>query len=122
MNRGIFGFPRNAALQAKSVTAQAVSAETVSASTLAATTAVRTPGSSVANTGIKLVNDADLGTLFRPLSYTAVDTVSTSNGGSFGNANCSVGISGSVSGNQLNLSLTNNCNCNCANCDCSTCP
>jgi hypothetical protein len=107
MNKGILGFPRNAALQVKSVAAQ----------TVTATTLVKAPGSSATSTGIKLVDDSDLGALFRPASYTAVQTVSTSTGGGFGNANCSSTVSASVTGNQLNLSLSNNCNCNCV---CST--
>jgi hypothetical protein len=125
MNKGILGFPRNAALQAKSVTAQTVnagtvSAQTVSASTLAAISVVKTAGSSATNTGIKLVNDADLGTLFRPASYTAVETVSVSPSGSFGSGNCSVSLAGSsVTGNQLNLQVVSNCNCACV-CACST--
>jgi hypothetical protein len=111
MNRGIFGFPRSGALDARSVKAQ----------TLDATAAVKTPGTGATSTGIKLVDDSDLGTLFRPASYTAVQGVSFSHGGGFGNANCNVTLSGGVSGNQLNVSVSSNCNCNCV-CDCTSCP
>lgn len=122
MNKGILGFPRNAALQAKSVTAQTVTAQsvaapTVTAATLAATAAVRTPGSSAANTGIKLVDDSDLGALFRPTSYVAVQTASVNNSG--GGQNCAGPLSVSVSGSHLTITRDTNCNCNC---DCTSCP
>lgn len=117
MNKGILGFPRNAALQAKSlaaqtVTAETVSAQTVSAPTLAATTAVRTPGSSAANTGIKLVDDSDLGALFRPVSYVALQTASVNNSG--GGQNCAGPLSVSVSGSHLTITRDTNCNCACS--------
>jgi hypothetical protein len=109
MNKGILGFPRNSVLQANSLTAQTVSASQ----------RIGVPGSSATNTGIKLIDDSDLGSLFRPVSYTGVQTVSTSHSGGFGNANCSNAISASVTGNQLNISMSANCNCNCV-CACST--
>lgn len=70
MNRGIFGFPRHGALDVRQVTAQ----------TVTVTAAVRTPGTSASDTGIKLLDQSDLGLLFRPASYTAIDTVSNSGG------------------------------------------
>lgn len=123
MNKGIFGFPRNAALEARSLTARTVTAETVNAQTvsaastvtaptLAATNLVRTTGASPSSTGIRLVNDADLGSLFLPASYTAVQSVSVSNGGIAAGS-----ISASISGNHLSISHLHNCAC-----DCSSCP
>lgn len=111
MNKGILGFPRNAALQARSVTAQTVTVGN----------RLNVPGASAASTGIKLADEQDLGSLFRPMSYTAVQSVSTSGGSGFGNANCSSSLSASVSGGHLSISISHNCNCNCA-CDCTSCP
>ena len=107
MNTGIFGFPRNAALQAKSVDARRVTAETVKA-----TGAVVTPGSTATNTGIKLIDESDLGALFRPASYTAVQTASVSVSG--GGQNCAGPISVSVSGSHLTINRDTNCNCACS--------
>jgi hypothetical protein len=106
MNRGIFGFPRHGALDARQVTAQ----------TVTATTALRTAGTSAGNTGIKLLNDSDLGSLFRPASYTAFDTVSNSGsspGSGWAVAEASLSMPNPFTV-QLNKSYAPvDCNCNC---------
>src|SRR5688572_3736033 len=125
MNKGVFGFPRNGALEAKSLTAQTVNTETVSAQTisaqtvgvgqtvtaptLTATSLLRTTGSSSSSTGIRLINDSDLGTLFRPASYTAVQSVSVNHTG-----NGPGSLTASISGSHLTLDHLHNCNCACS--------
>jgi hypothetical protein len=103
MNRGIFSFPRSGALDARSVKAQ----------TLAATTSVKTPGSSATDTGIKLVDESDLGALFRPASYTAVTSAQIVGSGDGVNGSGPI-IGASVSGSMLTLTRNTNCNCACS--------
>lgn len=112
MNRGIFSFPRNGALEARSVRTPALDAGKVATQTLTATGNIQTSGTSATSTGIKLVGNADLGSLFRPASYTAVQSASVVNQGD--NQNCGGALSVSVSGNALTIFRNTNCNCACS--------
>jgi len=106
MNRGIFGFPRHGALDVRHVSAQ----------TVTATTVIRTAGVSASDTGIKLLDQSDLGALFRPASYTAIDSVSNSGGSPpGGQAVLDVNLSKpNATTVLLSKSFTAvDCNCNC---------